>query len=386
VKIAIISGSAGDSHCGVGDYTYQLAQHVSLDAEVHLYFSKQHGPATPPFEKLTTLHMHPQNGFSMFNMGRLVKELCSSGYDIIHLQYPSKGFGNSTLPGFLPQQLTGMQSRSRLAVTLHEWTTSHPLRKMVMDQMLPHADVIVATNEQEMERLVIKTAGKQVHTMPVGNVLRSRDELENVWLAAENKPLITLPEPTGPESRKPFSLFHYGLPAKGKGVTKLLEALKLVRESGVPAELYLGGDYPPGNKSTEELLDQITELGLTDSVIRLDHIPADSLEQVAQEYCLGVFPFDEGFSSKRSSVATISHLDLPILVGGGSSEEHPFLAPEQNTAAALSVMIIDLFKGRLEQDWVMQVNKQREYADRFSFASIAQGHLDMYRQLRKVDS
>ena len=381
----MICGSAGDNRCGVGDYAYELVQHLALDAEVHLYFDRNHKPASPPFSKLSTLELHP-GGFSMFNAGRLVKELCDEGYDIVHLQYPSRGFGTSLVPGFLPQRLTGMNSRSRFIVTLHEWTTSHPLRRMVMDQMLPYVDAIIVSNETEMEKLVIKTAGKDVYTIPVGNVLRSRTELENVWVAAEGGRTDSLPAPSGINGRKPFSLFHYGLPAKGKGLERLLQAMKLVRESGVPVELYLGGDYPPGDKATEDLLKLITDLSLTDAVIRLGHIPRERLEPTAGEHCLAVFPFDEGFSSKRSSVATISHLDLPVLVGGGSRETHPYYAPEQNTAAALSVMIIELFKGRLEQEWVEQVNRQREYAKRFSFAGIAAAHLDIYRRLRKVDA
>lgn len=150
--------------------------------------------------------------------------------------------------------------------------------------------------------------------------------------------------------------------------------------------LYLGGDFAAGQHRTELLLEQITELDLAEGVVRLGHIPQEAIEQTAEQYCLGVFPFAEGFSSKRSSLAAISHLDLPLVVGAGSAEEHPYLAPEQNTAASLSVLLIELFKGRLEQEWVEQVNRQREYGERFSFSRIALAHLDTYRRLRKVDA
>jgi glycosyltransferase involved in cell wall biosynthesis len=236
-----------------------------------------------------------------------------------------------------------------------------------------------------MQGLVSKLPGKPVMVMPVGNVLRSRAELDAVWLAAQGQLVPRLPAPAGPAGRLPWSIFHYGLPAKGKGLERLLEALKLVRQAGCPAMLYLGGDFPPGAKLTEDLLNSITESGLAEAVVRLGHIPRAQLEYTAQQHLLGVFPFDEGYSSKRSSLAGISHCDLPLVVGGGSAEEHPYFAPSQNTAAALSVLLLELLKGRLEQEWVDQVSKQREYAQRFSFTKLAETHLALYKRMRRVD-
>ncbi len=385
MKIALVTGSAGDGHCGVGDYVYELAQHLALDAEVDLFYDREHGPRQQPYAKLASLRLEPLDGYSVFTLKGIAKRLSSGDYDIVHLQYPSKGYGSSVGPAFLPQNLAGMQSRSRIVLTLHEWHTSHPLRKIVMDQMLPSIDALIVSNEAEMQGLVSKLAGKPIMVMPVGNVLRSRAELDAVWLVAEGQPIPQLEPPASPSQREPYSLFHYGLPAKGKGLERLLEALKLTRESGIPAMLYLGGDFPPGNKMTEELLNSITTHGLGDAVVRLGYLHQAELESVAQRYLLGVFPFDEGFSSKRSSIASISHCELPLVVGGGSSEEHPYYAPSQNTGAALAVLLLELFNGRLAEEWVEQVNKQREFAQRFSFAKLAESHLALYKRLRRVD-
>jgi glycosyltransferase involved in cell wall biosynthesis len=181
-------------------------------------------------------------------------------------------------------------------------------------------------------------------------------------------------------------LFHYGLPqTKGKGLRRLLEALKLVREAKLPAVLHLGGDYATGLRETEDLLGMITEFALQGAVVRLGHLPRESLEQEAQRCLLGVFPFDEGYSSKRSSVAALTQLELPLIVGAGSKEEHPFYRPSEASAAALAVQIVDLLSGRLEREWAAQVASQREYGRRFSFSNIAQSHLQLYERLLKAD-
>jgi glycosyltransferase involved in cell wall biosynthesis len=384
VKIALVTGSAGDTRCGVGDYTFELAQHLALDADVTLYHAAGHGPASPPFERLTTLELRKVSGFSAITIAWLARKIAEEGYDIVHLQYPSKGFGSSVGPGFLPQRLAGMHSRSRIVVTLHEWTTSHPLRRMVMDQMLPSADLLIVTNERELSSLV-KRAHKRVEVIPVGNVLTSRHELENVWLKHEGKDPWTPDQPSGPRGRKSFSIFHYGLPAKGKGLDRLLEALKIVRAGGIKATLDLGGDFKSGTPLSEELLEQITKYELFESVNRLGHLEIDQIAPAARQCQLGVFPFDEGYSSKRSSIAGITHVDLPLVVGAGSAEDHPFWAPEENTAESLAVLLVELFSGRLESEWTTQVKRQQEYGKRFSFAQIARQHLDAYREQDRDD-
>jgi glycosyltransferase involved in cell wall biosynthesis len=322
----------------------------------------------------------------MLSMPGLVKELRDEGYDIVHLQYPSKGFGMSSVPGFLPGQLAGMKSRSRVVLTLHEWNTSHPLRRMLMDQMLPAAYALITTNEKDFLSLKKKAGDKLTLALPVGNVLASRTELEAVWLRHAGESVPELPAPSGMEVRIPNSIFHYGLPARGKLLFMLLRAIKTVRDGGIPLTLYLGGEYPPGHQSTENLLKKITELELAEAVVRLGHIPRDMLAATAQKYCLAVFPFEEGYSAKRSSVATISHLDLPVMVGPGGETDHPYYTPEQNTAASWAVSLTELFTGRLAAEWTEQVLRQRTFAKRFSFSQIALEHIELYQKVLEIDS
>jgi glycosyltransferase involved in cell wall biosynthesis len=388
VKIAIISGSAGDGRCGVGDYAYELAQHLALDADVHLYFSQGHGPVDPPHPRLSTLQLHPINGFSLFVTGQITEEMRQGEFDVVHIQYPSKGYGTSLGPGFIPQNLSGMKSRSRLCVTLHEWSTSHPLRRLVMDQMLKAVDGALSTSALEMEAIAARLRREQrVVAIPVGNVLRSRAELDAVFDEAQDggPPMVAAPQ--AGEGRVPFSLFHFGLPAKNKGLNRLLFALQLLREElKVPAQLFLAGDFPPGDPLTEELLAQITELGLSEGVVRLGYLEREELQRWAQKYMAGVFPFDEGYSSKRSSIAALSECDLPLVVGSGSVEEHPYYAPLSNSPEDLAKLLAELLQGQLQKAWNLQIERQREFARRFRFSNIAQQHLTFYKGLRKIDS
>jgi len=379
----MITGSAGDHRCGVGDYAWCLAQFLAIDAEVDLYYARDHAPVDPPFRKLKKLRLMPVGGYSVLAIPALANRLSLGGYDIVHLQYPSKGYGTSVGPGVLFSRLTGMQSRSRLVLTLHEWSTSHPLRRRLSEQILSATDGLLVTNEAELEKIINVFTLRPVTALPVGNVTRAPAQLESIWMAFEGTAVPGLPAITGPHTRERCSIFHYGLPAKGKGIGRLLEALSIVRKTGIEATLHFYGDLPAGDQLGEEVLGFISKFGLSDAVVRGGHIPQQELEATATRYAVGVFPFDEGYSSKRSSIASISHIELPLVVGGGSREEHPYYAPEENTAKSLAVLLVDLFKGRLEQEWTGQIEQQREYAVRFSFPRLASAHLEFYRKLRR---
>jgi hypothetical protein len=209
------------------------------------------------------------SGFSLFVLGQITEELRQGEFDIVHIQYPSKGYGTSLGPGFIPQNLSGMKSRSRLCVTLHEWTTSHPLRKLVMDQMLKAVDAVLTTSPAEMEAVAGRVRREQrVYAIPVGDVLISRAELEAVFNENLDGELPSRPIPSGGKGRQTYSLFHFGLPAKGKGLRTMLEALHLLRENHeIPAQLFLAGDYAAGEAHTEELLALITEFELSEGVV-----------------------------------------------------------------------------------------------------------------------
>jgi hypothetical protein len=167
----------------------------------------------------------------------------------------------------------------------------------------------------------------------------------------------------------------------------MLEALHILREKlQMPAQLYLAGDYPVGDPLTEELLALITEFELSEGVVKLGYLRRDEIQTWAEKYMLGVFPFEEGYSSKRSSIAALSESDLPLCVGYGAIEEHPYFAPLDKTAAGLAALWHELLSSRLASVWEEQVNKQREFGRSFRFSNIAQQHLTFYKGLRKIES
>jgi hypothetical protein len=372
----------------VGDYAFELAQHLALDADVHLFYSQTHGPTEPPDPRLKTLVLHPVGGYSLFAVGQITEELRHGDFDVVHIQYPGKGYGTSLGPGFIPQNLSGMKSRSRLCVTLHEWSTSHPLRRLVMDQMLKAVDAVLTTSPFEMESVATRARRDQrVYAIPVGNVLLSRAELDAVFDEQADGALPDPPASSGPDGRKPYSLFHFGLPARSKCLRRMLEALHILRENlGLPAHLFLAGDYSAGDAHTDELLALITEFELSEGVVKLGYLKRDEIQLWAEKYMLGVFPFEEGYSTKRSSIAALSEIDLPLSVGHGATEEHPYYAPEADSPEALAALWFDLLKGGLAEQWNAQVAKQREYGRRFRFSNIAQQHLTFYKGLRKIDA
>jgi len=102
--------------------------------------------------------------------------------------------------------------------------------------MLPAIDALIVSSEPEMEALQKRWASAWLPVLPVGNVLRSRAELEAVWLKASDQPMPQLPPPCPPLAasalRVPYSPVPLWLACQRQGAEILLGALQEIRRLG----------------------------------------------------------------------------------------------------------------------------------------------------------
>src|SRR5687767_14932558 len=95
--IALVTGSLPPDMCGVGDYTQRLYEELAPLAPVDLVHR--------PIRRLLEADL-----LRVF-----------AGRRLVHVQYPSEGWGKSLMPSLLPL----FRGRTKLLVTLHEWSIMH---------------------------------------------------------------------------------------------------------------------------------------------------------------------------------------------------------------------------------------------------------------------
>ncbi|MFC4311612.1 glycosyltransferase [Steroidobacter flavus] len=100
MRILIITGSFPPMRCGVGDYTSQLAHTLASDGEstVAVLTSTEARPS----------RTHPDlcvlpivDSWQWKELRKILRAVRSWGPDIIHIQYPTLGYGSTALPSFL---------------------------------------------------------------------------------------------------------------------------------------------------------------------------------------------------------------------------------------------------------------------------------------------
>ena len=105
MKVALLCGACPPGACGVGDYTVCLARALTeRGIEAHVISSVS------------------------WNLLGAIKRSAGPGslkFDVVHIQYPTVGFG-----GALSPQLLSLSQRC--VITLHEASGAHILRKFAL--------------------------------------------------------------------------------------------------------------------------------------------------------------------------------------------------------------------------------------------------------------
>ncbi len=126
LRVAIISGSWPPDHCGVGDYAERLS-----------------GALREQGIEVTCLGGEPWSGLATLREFR--RAVKTRRFDLVHIQYPTMGFGRSIVPALLP-----LLSRNvPIVVTLHEFSSFRAARRLWFVTFAHFVDLRIFTGSDE---------------------------------------------------------------------------------------------------------------------------------------------------------------------------------------------------------------------------------------------
>lgn len=117
MRVLLVSGSLPPLPCGVGAYTLKLAQALAEDPDTHVAVltGRHDGPVRAP----AGVEIIPSMGqWRMSEMGRIMAAIRNFRPDIVHVQYPTQGYGHARLPSLVP--LVARLFGRRAVSTWHE--------------------------------------------------------------------------------------------------------------------------------------------------------------------------------------------------------------------------------------------------------------------------
>lgn len=366
MKIVLVSGSFPEMPCGVGDYTSGLAAaivKVAPDVKVEVITSED-----TRVRPSSGIILHEIKGWGCRYLGELMRLLATLKPDLLHIQYPTRGYGKGLAPNLLPLVLRICRPNLPVVVTLHEFTIAHPLRKLSSLFLIfcPHRLVACDGREQRMLNRLRKLRGGRVELIPLG----------------ANIPMCVQGVLRGNGSDR-ITFCHFGFLDKSKDGTLLIDVLAKLRQEQFPVRLVFVGEITPDKQAWFRKLAE--DRGVAEAVSFTGFCSPEDVSRYLASSDIGLFPFRDGVSLRRTSfLAAMQHGLAVVTTQAGNyvptelvDGENVLLVPagdrERFVQAARRLALDATLRHKLS------VNARRWGAS-FAWEIIARRHLALYRQ------
>lgn len=328
----MVSGSCPPDPCGVGDYTAHLVSGL-----------RDSGIEVEVFSKFAW-------GVSGFS--RLASAIKKFQPDIIHIQYPTVGYGK----GLLPQLLS--VAMAPCVVTLHEASQVHWLRRLSLYPFTLRARRIIMTNEFECEYVAKAApwARHRLHVIRIGGF--------TTFHPAHHKNLA--------------EITYFGLIRPKKGIEEFLQVARVANQKGGMLSFRVIGQ--PDSRSVDyyhALRAQAADLAVEWVVGQERDVVVDLLGRTQIAY----LPFPDGASERRSSLLAMLAAGVSVVTTKGEQTPEDmrnaviFSCGADEAYSQLFNLYADSEKRKLLESAAL------DYAEKFSWKSILDEHRNLYEQL-----
>jgi len=269
----MISGSLPPDPCGVGDYAEYLAE--SLQA--------QH----------VDLQLQRLDSLSLKQIRYLSQQR------ILHIQYPSRGYGISLIP-----QLLAVLCKP-VIVTLHEFSQAHILRKIADLPFLLFANKIIVITEFEKASLCALYSGfsKKIMVIPVS--------------------VTFLPKYPPPALLQRSGVAFFGLMRKEKGVESFIRLAELIQVKGINIPVHFFSAVP---NNCKKYFSEIKKMARGLNIHWHINLPLSDVSKGLSRCKYAYLYYPDGVSERRSSfMGSVAH--ALIVLSNSTSLTPDYLKP-----------------------------------------------------------
>lgn len=294
VKVCLISASYPPIRCGVGDQVSRQAGLLSAAGESVQVLTTGSGFARPE-AGVDVLRQQP--GWGAGQTPALAAAVRRLAPDIVHLHYPSLGYGLGLAPNLLFAGLRLARAACRRVLTLHEYQQFTWKGRARLWPALRFAHRIICTNRLDQKKLESDFPACQgkIQVIPLGN------------------PLADEPAARPADGPAP-GLVHFGTVMPNKGWEDLLLALARLKQQGRPQRLLAITELDPDAFAYHRGISRrIAELGLESEIVFTGYLPAAEASARLRAGRIAVQPYSDGARLNRSSLVTVLAHGLAVL-------------------------------------------------------------------------
>ncbi|MGQ5712412.1 glycosyltransferase [Desulforudis sp. DRI-14] len=355
--------------CGVGDYTYRLVEallRVDEGVRVDVVTSADSRVRVSAHARLAVHQVSTWGVRGLFSLMRLAAR---SRADVVHIQYPTKGYGIGLAVNLLPLFWHFYRPRVPVVVTLHEFTIAHPLRKLSSLFLIFLSRRLIVCDLREQRAL-------RRFRWPQGGP-------ELIPLAA-NVPVCFTRDPEDACRADCLRLCYFGFLNKSKETSFLIEVLSSLRQVNLPVRLVFIGGISSEDEARLRAL--AMEKGVADLINFTGFCSPEEVSRQLAWADVGLFPFKDGVSLRRASFIAAMQHGLAVVttrVGdylppGLQDGENVLLVPAGDREAFLQAVR----RLALDSELRRQLGTNAKYwGAAFTWEAIARRHIALYRQL-----
>jgi glycosyltransferase involved in cell wall biosynthesis len=286
MRVLLITGSYSPMRCGIGDYSCKLAEALSAAGV-------QVGVLTSVFDG----KLKEADGIKVFSVikqwqfkewPKVVRIIRDWDPDIVHIQYPTQGYGNGLLPWMLP--LISFLMRKEAVQTWHEGYGRRNAFKLLLKSIIPTSLVIVRSQYRDCLHPMLRWSlwNKKIEFIPSASCIpcakpdeQERELLRKRYLKKQKRLIV---------------FFGFVYPHKG---------VELLFEIADPAldQIVIAGAI---DRKAKDYLDKITRYAAvepwTEKVTITDFLPAQEIAELLAAADAVILPFRNGGGDWNTSI------------------------------------------------------------------------------------
>tara|TARA_B100000029_G_scaffold146627_2_gene141969 strand:- start:13241 stop:14395 length:1155 start_codon:yes stop_codon:yes gene_type:complete len=315
MNIGIVTGEYPPMKGGVGDYTRNLALHLTTAGHKVQVITDQRcvSPSNNDEHKIIANISKRWSWLDLWRIRSTTSEL-----DVVCIQYQAAAYGSMSPPiHFLP-----CLTIPPTIITFHDFEQPYlfpkagNLRKHAIWQMARCSDGIITTNSEDYRICTKALSTPRVVEIPIGSNIpyHSMDRLSNIDIRAQYG--------IGEDE---LIIGYFGLMNKSKGGKTLIQTLASLHSNDIPARLLLIGELTGSTDATNakyysEVNKLAHDLGVAKHIVKTGYL--NPLNTSAALLCcdLMVLPFIDGASFRHGSLLACLTHGCPTITTNPKSE------------------------------------------------------------------
>lgn len=368
-KVLLVCGSLPPIRCGVGYYTSHLVNELAKEKLDFALLSTLGVNEDLP----ATLYTVPN--WKMRTIPRMLKQITKSGAEVIHIQYPAKGYRRQVGINLLPYALRLLRPRLKILITLHEYHQSRQVGRIRNRITIWPAHKILVSNQPDLSAL--KKLDDKVQIVPIGanfdQAKRNREFFDKLILSQKLD-----------SAKETLLFFGYAFPSK-----RLEDLLDSLNEPQLrDFQLLIFPDIDDNSTYHQFLKEKISKLNSSSTRVGISgFLEGPEASAVMQESKYFVLPNSQPLTAKSGTAIAAIQNGL-VLISRGSKrpmDTAPFehlkncYLLNEVSPAKIAESVEQMEKSPEQVKTILQGAK--ELGKYFSWDHIVKLHTQIYRKL-----